>query len=777
MKEHYYSHESVYPFSRQYQSYNNNNDSDLKEAYRLSSKYHLNSTINAPLANIINDCKKNNIEIPKINSGYRSYCSQLKLYIRILHEKQDLDQTIQRAAPPLYSEHHSGLALDCSNLTDENIKVLTNHGFIKSKSQKAKSIDEYWHWVHEKAFKQYQHKAFHGGSNNGINYSSVPSIGEIQRNREGAIRDLELFHNLSNETNNNTAELLLENTKREFNIKNIDDQIFHTQLLSIVLPGTLSPTIKTIQKLLIELGYDTLATGLYGNKTNAALKEFCKNERIYYPECLTIQIAKRIESVSCTACQYSIPDLESLLNTQAVKADKQFIARDLRKIKRIRRPEQVNDNHTLYLLNNEDKLIEKWSNNGSSSSLENKDKKIVTDSEELCIELVRKGYNAVYNKSIRGFLYKAAEVIKEKQASINIAITGSCGKTTTKEFVYSLLRDEGHTVKTPGSANSLYAVSISIANAPLSTKYHVIECGLGAGGSSLKHISRLISPDIAIVTCVKEAHLEGYADLNELRSKKLDIAEYLDKNGFLIIDGDDQDLINAAIIRYGDKCTILHVGNSTGCDVLIKNEKFVSNMMQISIKGQEKFFKTNSLGYQQQKAIGFSLLTRCLLGLGIDNCEKIIENLSIPSGRGNIIGKIGAKISLFDSHYNANPASMEEDLITFNSLVDQQNNSIKTIAIIGDMAELGQNSVELHQQTIEKINNTNFDQVFIVGTCFRSFSHLFTSKLSLFDNNLDLINNLEQLINCKPFIFLKGSNNNNLNEISVYLHKKISRSQ
>ena len=193
MKEHYYSHELVYPYSSQGQSNNNNSDSPINSsrAYQLSRKYYLNSAINGPLANVINECKKNNIEIPKTNSGYRSYYLQLKLYIRLLYEKKDLSKTIQRAAPPLYSEHHSGLALDCSNLTDENIKVLTNNGFTKSKSQKAKSIDEYWHWVHEKAFKQYQYKSFHGGSNNGINYSSVPSIGEIQRNREGAINDLE----------------------------------------------------------------------------------------------------------------------------------------------------------------------------------------------------------------------------------------------------------------------------------------------------------------------------------------------------------------------------------------------------------------------------------------------------------------------------------------------------------------------------------------------------------------------------------------------------------
>lgn len=211
------------------------------------------------------------------------------------------------------------------------------------------------------------------------------------------------------------------------------------------------------------------------------------------------------------------------------------------------------------------------------------------------------GYNIQYQKTIRGFLYEAARIIKDKQSSINIAITGSCGKTTTKEFVYSLLKDEVQTMKTPGSGNSLYAISMSIINSPLSTKYHVFECGLGAGGSSLKSMSKLIRPDIAIVTCVKEAHLEGYKDLIELRSKKLDIAEYLDSNGFLIIDGDDQELINMAEMRYRNQCTILLVGKRSSCDVFIKDDACKSDMMQISINGQEKSFKTNLFGYEQKK--------------------------------------------------------------------------------------------------------------------------------------------------------------------------------
>ena len=89
---------------------------------------------------------------------------------------------------------------------------------------------------------------------------------------------------------------------------------------------------------------------------------------------------------------------------------------------------------------------------------------------------------------------------------------------------------------------------------------------------------------------------------------------------------------------------------------------------------------------------------------------------------------------------------MEVDLKTFKSLVNNHTQPAKTIAIIGDMAELGQNSDELHRKTIDKINDANFRQVFLVGTRFRSFSHLFTSKISMFENNIDLINDLENLL-------------------------------
>ena len=117
---------------------------------------------------------------------------------------------------------------------------------------------------------------------------------------------------------------------------------------------------------------------------------------------------------------------------------------------------------------------------------------------------------------------------------------------------------------------------------------------------------------------------------------------------------------------------------------------------------------------------------------------------------------------------------MEVDLKTFKSLVNQHSQSIETIAVIGDMGELGENSNQFHQQRIEKINDANFHQVFIVGTCFSSFTHLFTNEPTIFCNNSDLIEALDQLIDSNTFIFLKGSNFNNLREISISLTKKIS---
>ena len=137
------------------------------------------------------------------------------------------------------------------------------------------------------------------------------------------------------------------------------------------------------------------------------------------------------------------------------------------------------------------------------------------------------------------FLNKFAKLKRKKISAKIIAITGSAGKTSLKNLLSTLLKKKGDTCSSPRSFNNHYGVPISISNLTPSNKYGVFEVGMSKSGE-IDNLSKIIRPNIAIITNIAEAHIENFKNLKGIASAKAEIIKNIEKNGAIILNRDDQ---------------------------------------------------------------------------------------------------------------------------------------------------------------------------------------------------------------------------------------------
>ncbi|WP_439819085.1 UDP-N-acetylmuramoyl-tripeptide--D-alanyl-D-alanine ligase [Weissella paramesenteroides] len=351
-----------------------------------------------------------------------------------------------------------------------------------------------------------------------------------------------------------------------------------------------------------------------------------------------------------------------------------------------------------------------------------------------------------------------------------VAVSGSNGKTTTKDFIAAIGQTSYKTVKTPENFNNEIGVPQTILSMPNDTELLVIEIGMDHPGD-LTFLSKLVKPDIALLTMIGEAHIEFFKTRERIADGKMEIINGLKANGHLVFNGDEPLLLE----RVGQHAHLLH--DSFGLNST--NDLFAS---EIDMTPVQASFKTN------QSAQRFTIpmtgrynVTNALSAITVGHLlhisdEKIAQALAeapITENRTEWLdGQFGGKI--LSDVYNSNPTAAKEVLHFFADTPTQG----KRIAVLGDMLQLGVASPALHASLMENLNPAKIAHVYLVGEEIQSLEEALqpiyptgTVKRYAIDDPESLLRDLLADLTPDDTIMLKGSHGVHLENIVNQLKK------
>ena len=387
------------------------------------------------------------------------------------------------------------------------------------------------------------------------------------------------------------------------------------------------------------------------------------------------------------------------------------------------------------------------------------------DGNEYALEALNKGakYAIIDNPSLKNPRFiKVENVLKSLQALstfhrkklINttiVALTGSNGKTTSKELMNSVLSCRYRTSSTIGNLNNHIGVPITLLNIKTTSEFAVVEMG----ANHLREISfltNLIKPDVGYITNFGKAHLEGFVDLNGVIKGKTELYDWLLKNNrIILINNDDviQDKFN------NDNSITFGINKKSHYNF---TKSIIKNYISVSYKDT----KINSLliGDYNSSNIGAAIALGLYFKISIKNIKKAIESYIPRNNRSQIIDKKKQKIIL--DAYNANPSSMIAAIESFLNM-----NGSKAV-VLGDMLELGHESSSLHLEIINYCLKSKINKIYLIGNEFYKEQNKKGESL-FFNTKSDFKKYLESNTIIEKNVLIKGSRGMRMEEIADFL--------
>ena len=305
-----------------------------------------------------------------------------------------------------------------------------------------------------------------------------------------------------------------------------------------------------------------------------------------------------------------------------------------------------------------------------------------------------------------------------------IAVTGSVGKTSTKEMLRLALTATGDTYANEGSLNNHWGVPLSLARLPASAQYGVFELGMNHAGE-LTALSRQVEPHIAIITNIEAVHLEFFHSLEAIADAKAEIFTGMSSGGMVILNRDNRQFarLAAAAKTCGIK-NILSFGRDNKADarMLDLTPEMDGSLITAEIKGRRLRFKLGAPGEHLAANAIATLLTAWAAGSDIEACAEALSRYSQPKGRGVIetVALPDGQITLIDESYNASPISVGFAARVLGQMLPASGG--RRILVLGDMRELGETAPRLHAELAKEITAAKIDLVFCCGDMM---AHLF----------------------------------------------------
>ncbi len=371
-------------------------------------------------------------------------------------------------------------------------------------------------------------------------------------------------------------------------------------------------------------------------------------------------------------------------------------------------------------------------------------------------------------------LTRASSIVRENANGKIIAITGSCGKTSLKELLSKTLGKFSKVTHSPKSFNNKFGVPLSLFNLDPDHDFGVFEIGMDKKGE-IDDLSSVIKPDVGVITNISYAHAKNFKNIKEIAMAKAEIIQNINKDGYLVLNHDDQFYKLHHRIALNKKLKIFTFSmKKNSANVKVNYIKKIKSKFEISVTVDSKiksFFISSNFESNIQNLL--AAITIISIFKDIKKLHKnIFFDFKIPEGRGDI-SKIKIKnknIYLIDESYNSNPLSLKSAIKNFD-LIPSKN--AKKYLILGDMLELGKYSKKLHKNLSYCINSSSIDSVSVLGNDINeTYKNIDNNKKGLIlSKKSEIINLIKNNINNNDYLMIKGSNSTGLN-IFVNLLKK-----
>ena len=332
-----------------------------------------------------------------------------------------------------------------------------------------------------------------------------------------------------------------------------------------------------------------------------------------------------------------------------------------------------------------------------------------------------------------------------------VGITGSNGKTTTKDIVYSLLSTKAKTLKTEGNYNNHIGLPYTLLNVTDEEKFVVLEMGMSSLGE-IKRLGEISGPNYAIITNIGDSHIEFLKTRDNVFKAKTELLEFVDKENTFVC-GDDE---------YLGKLDVNKVGFNENNTYKIESYEFSNKDSKFILDGKE--YEMPLLGKHNISNTAIAIELAKKIGLTDEEIQKSLKEVKISNMRFQEI-KIGNDIYINDA-YNASPMSMKAAIDTLNEIYDDK----YKIAILGDMLELGENEIDYHIDVLNYLLDKKIKLVYLYGERMKKAYDIFMKNRSeeyrfwYYPTKKGIVESLRN-IKMEKVILLKASRGIKLEEI------------
>jgi len=387
--------------------------------------------------------------------------------------------------------------------------------------------------------------------------------------------------------------------------------------------------------------------------------------------------------------------------------------------------------------------------------LKDKDEKSKQKIPFLAVEDTRKGLQDLARWYLKKFSLKT------------VAITGSNGKTTTKDMIASVLSQDYNVIKSPKSYNTQIGVPLTIFELDQDTEVLVLELGASMLGE-IEGLTRLSQPDMGVITNISPAHLEFFGSFENVVRAKLELLDNMKDDKIAVLNSDDESLLARAKV---EKKRVVTFGTQRKAD-------FRADDVSFSDKG-EVGFVINRKFPVRLKLVGRHNVYNALAAFAVASLWQVDPKRAVQALEGFTPPDLRMELEEFDGikvlndSYNANPASMENALETLRQI----KTAGRRIAVLGDMLELGEKSQSLHQEVGNKVFDCGIDILVTVGGLSKWIARsarekgLDNSSITSFEHKAEVSTFLRENLKPGDVVLVKGSRKMKLEDVVESLKK------
>jgi UDP-N-acetylmuramoyl-tripeptide--D-alanyl-D-alanine ligase len=345
-------------------------------------------------------------------------------------------------------------------------------------------------------------------------------------------------------------------------------------------------------------------------------------------------------------------------------------------------------------------------------------------------------------------------------------LTGSNGKTTTKEMIAACLETAFPILKTKENLNNLIGVPLTLLSLTPNERVAVIEMGMNVPGE-IRRLTEIAEPDVGLITNIQSVHLEGMGSLERLQEEKGELFRRMRRDGTILVNQDDPRIVDLAKDYPGQKITygINHPADIMAKEIHLHPEGGLS--FTLILEGEVLEIHLPLLGKHFVPDALSAIAVASLFGLETPQVKEALEAFQPFPMRMEMLRLDGGKTLIINDAYNANPSSMQVALETLAEIKGEG----RSIAVLGDMLELGDLTREAHEQIGQRVSTLSIDFLFVLGTeapvvIESAVRHGFPmERTRVVESHSEAVALLRQMMQSGDRILVKGSRKMKMEEI------------